>query len=319
MAASLDSAVSRLPHATGFIGLGNMGGPMASNLLAAGYRLVVHDVRRAAAVELVERGAEWADSPADVLRRTETVCLSLPGPTEMQAIIEGPQGLLAGAHPGNLLVDFTTNSPLLVRDLHARLSVLGADLIDAPVSGGVSGARSRRLTVQVGGDPNAVARARPILEAVADTIIPVGGIGAGNTCKILHNCAVFCADLAMVECLTAGIKAGVAPETLIEVFQKSGLGRNHDLHVALPARLFRGNFSPPHFALKTALKDMGLATELARALEVPMAMASRCEQEMREAVARGWGDADENIFLTLQEERAGVQVRYPQPVDRKPV
>jgi 3-hydroxyisobutyrate dehydrogenase len=170
--------------------------------------------------------------------------------------------------------------------------------------------------VQVGGETAALTRVRPILEAVADTIIPVGGVGAGNTCKILHNCAVFCADLALVECLTAGIKAGVAPDTLIEVFQKSGLGRNHDLHVALPARLFRGNFSPPHFALKTALKDMGLATDLARALEVPMAMASRCEEEMREAVARGWGDADENIFLTLQEERAGVQVRS-RPADSK--
>ena len=282
---------------------------MAVNLLAAGHRLVVHDVRRAAAAKLIERGAEWADSPADVLRRTEMVCLSLPGPKEMEAIIEGLGGLLAAAHPGSLLIDFTTNSPLLVRGLHARLAALGAGLVDAPVSGGVTGARSRRLTVQVGGEADAVARARPILEAVADTIIPVGGVGAGNTCKILHNCAVFCADLAMVECLTAGIKAGVAPDTLIEVFQKSGLGRNHDLHVALPARLFRGHFWPPHFALKTALKDMGLATDLARALEVPMAMASRCEQEMREAVARGWGDSDENIFLTLQEERAGVQVR----------
>jgi len=293
----------------GFIGLGAMGGAMAANLLAAGHRLVVHDIRRAAAAEVIERGAEWADSPADVVRRTEMVCLSLPGPKEMQSIIEGPGGLLAGVHAGSLLIDFTTNSPLLVRELQARLSALGASLIDAPVSGGVTGARSRRLTVQVGGENDALARARPILDAVADTILHVGGVGAGNTCKILHNCAVFCADLAMVECLTAGIKAGLDPDTLIEVFQKSGLGRNHDLHVALPGRLFRGNFSPPHFALKTALKDMNLATDLARALEVPMAMASRCEQEMREAFDRGWGDADENIFLTLQEERAGVQVR----------
>lgn len=302
----------------GFIGLGNMGGPMASNLLDAGHRLVIHDVRRAAADELLARGAEWADSPAEVVRRAEITCLSLPGPKEFQAISEGSEGLLAAARAGTLLVDFTTNSPLLVRELHARLAALGAGLIDAPVSGGVTGARSRRLTVQVGGEPAAVARARSVLDAVADTVIPVGGVGAGNTCKILHNCAVFCADLAMVECLTAGIKAGVAPDTLIEVFQKSGLGRNHDLHVALPARLFRGHFSPPHFALKTALKDMGLATELAEAIGVPMAIASRCQQEMREAVARGWGDHDENIFLTLQEERAGVQVRYQAPRSTSP-
>ena len=135
---------ARISARLGFIGLGNMGSPMAVNLLAAGHRLVVHDVRRAAAAKLIERGAEWADSPADVLRRTEMVCLSLPGPKEMEAIIEGLGGLLAAAHPGSLLIDFTTNSPLLVRGLHARLAALGAGLVDAPVSGGVTGARSRR-------------------------------------------------------------------------------------------------------------------------------------------------------------------------------
>lgn len=289
-----------------------MGGPMASNLLAAGFPLVVHDARRAAAEALVAAGATWAESPAEVIRRVDITCVSVPGPREMQTISEGPGGFVAAARPGSLVVDFTTNSPLLVREIHLRLAALGAGLVDAPVSGGVTGARSRRLTVQVGGDPTAVQRARPVLEAVADSIIHVGDVGAGNTCKILHNCAVFCTDLAMVECLTAGVKAGVAPETLIEVFQKSGLGRNHDLHVALPARLFRGHFSPPHFALKTALKDMSLATDLAHAVGVPMAMADRCLQEMRDAVGRGWGDLDENIFLTLQEERAGVKVRSAQ-------
>ena len=224
-------------------------------------------------------------------------------------MFDGAEGLAATMSRGSLLIDFTTNSPLLVREMQDRLQPLGASMLDAPVSGGVTGAQSRRLTVQVGGNAPDLARAKPVLDAVADTVIHVGGIGAGNICKVLHNCAVFCADLAMVECLTAGIKAGVAPGILIEVFQKSGLGRNHDLHVALPARLFRGNFDPPHFALRTAMKDMGLATELARAYAVPMALAEHCEQEIRDAVARGWGNRDENIFLTLQEERAGVQVR----------
>jgi 3-hydroxyisobutyrate dehydrogenase len=306
---ALPSSAPASPPILGFIGLGNMGAPMAANLRAAGYPLVVHDVHRPAADGLLAQGATWADTPAAVALAADIVCTSLPGPREMQAVSEGPSGFLDVARAGSLWVDFTTNSPLLVRALHAKLAARGAGLIDAPVSGGVTGARTRRLTVQVGGDEAAVARARPVLEAVADTVLHVGAVGAGCICKVLHNCAVFSTDLAMVECLTAGIKAGVAPDTLIEVFQKSGLGRNHDLHVALPARLFRGNFRPPHFALRTALKDMGLATELARAVDVPMALAERCEQEMRDAVARGWGDCDENIFLTLQEERAGVQVR----------
>jgi 3-hydroxyisobutyrate dehydrogenase-like beta-hydroxyacid dehydrogenase len=111
-----------------------------------------------------------------------------------------------------------------------------------------------------------------------------------------------------MECLTAGVKAGVDAKTLVDVFQKSGLGRNLDLQIAMPATLFRGNFQP-RFAMKTARKDMGLATELAHAVGVPMNMAEMCEAEMAAAMWRGWGDLDNTIFLTLQEERAGVEVR----------
>ena len=172
----------------------------------------------------------------------------------------------------------------------------------------MSGARSRRLTIQLGGDAAEVARARPVLDAVADTVLHVGGIGCGNVCKLMHNCAVFCADLAMIECLTAGIKAGVDATTMIGLFQKSGIGRNHDLQVSLPATLFRGDFAA-RFAMNTALKDMKLATELAAASGVSMRLAALCEAEMAEAVARGWGELDHAMFLTLQEERAGVKVR----------
>jgi 3-hydroxyisobutyrate dehydrogenase len=292
----------------GFIGLGNMGGPMAANLLARGFQLTVHDLHRRAAHGLEAQGAAWADSPAAVAEAASIICLSLPGPDEVESVCCRPDGVLASVRADSLLIDFTTNSPLLVRRLQQELAARGGALIDAPVSGGVTGARSRRLTVQVGGAAADVERARPVLDSVAETVLHVGGVGAGNTCKILHNCAVFCSNLATVECLTAGIKAGIDPTTLIEVFQKSGLGRNHDLNVALPKRLFRGDFEP-HFAMKTALKDMALATELARAVEVPMPLAERCARDMAEAVARGWGDRDDNIYLTLQEERAGVKVR----------
>lgn len=283
---------------------------MAGNLLATGFRLTVSDVRRESADAAIASGADWAASPAEVARRSDVICLSLPGPAEFRAVLEGAGGLEEGVSPGALVIDFTTNSALVIREAQARLAARGIGLIDAPVSGGVTGARSRRLTVQAGGTPEDVARARPVLEAVADTVLHVGGSGAGSVCKVLHNCAVFCADLAMVECLTAGVRAGVEPDTLIEVFQRSGLGRNHDLQVALPARLFRGRFDPPHFALGTALKDMTLATDLAAAYGVPMALAERCAEEMRAAVARGWAGRDENVFLTLQEERAGVAVRF---------
>ena len=296
------------PQTLGFIGLGNMGSLMAENLSRAGFQLAVHDLRREAAQPLVENGASWADSPASVARAAKVICTSLPGPKEMETVLEGSAGLRQAMGAGSLLVDFTTNSPRLVRHWHAELKAIGASMVDAPVSGGVSGARSRRLTVQVGGEAAEVARARPVLEAVADTVVHVGRIGCGNICKLLHNCAVFCADLAMVECLTAGIKAGVDPATMITLFQRSGIGRNHDLQVSLPVTLFRGDFAA-RFSMNTALKDMKLATDLARVAGVPMNLAALCEAEMAEAVARGWGELDHAMFLTLQEERADVKVR----------
>jgi 3-hydroxyisobutyrate dehydrogenase len=299
---------SDTPQRVGFIGLGKMGNLMAANLLQAGFALVVHDLRRDSATVLLESGAAWADSPGEVARSAGIVCTSLPGPKEMEEVAYRADGLRAAMGAGSLLVDFTTDSPLLVRRLQEDLKAVGASILDAPVSGGVSGARSRRLTIQVGGDAADVARARPVLDAVADTVLHVGGIGCGNVCKLMHNCAVFCADLAMIECLTAGIKSGVDPATMIRLFQKSGIGRNHDLQVSLPATLFSGDFAA-RFAMNTALKDMKLATELAKTSGVPMNLAAVCEAEMAEAVARGWGEMDHAMFLTLQEERAGVKVR----------
>ena len=206
------------------------------------------------------------------------------------------------------MIDFTTNSARLVRKMHGVLAERGVDMLDAPVSGGVEGAERGELTILVGGDKEILAAAKPVLDQLAKSVLHAGEIGAASICKVLHNCAVFCTTLAMMECLTTGVKAGVDAATIIETFQKSGLGRNLDLQVAMPATLFRGNFKP-RFAMKTAHKDMKLAIELAREVNVPIRLAELCETEMAEAMGRGWGDKDNTIFLTLQEERAGVKVR----------
>jgi 3-hydroxyisobutyrate dehydrogenase len=292
----------------GFVGLGNMGHPMAKRLIASGFSLVVYDVNRNATNDLVAHGAESAQSAAAVAERCDVLCTSLPGPAEVEATALGDDGILHGAKPGLIYIDFTTNSPILVRRLSRTLAAIGTEMLDAPLSGGIEGARTGKLTALVGGSAETVERARPVLEAVAATILHLGEIGIASTCKVLHNCAVFAANLATIECLSAGVKAGVDAKLLIDVFQKSGLGRNLDLQVAMPATLFRGHFEP-RFALKTAFKDMGLAAELGRAYQVPMPLAERCQQDMAEAMKRGWGDRDNTIFLTLQEERAGVSVR----------
>jgi 3-hydroxyisobutyrate dehydrogenase len=297
----------------GFIGVGRIGRPMASQLVRAGHQLIVHDVRREHAAALLGAGARWADSPAALASDCEVVATCLPGPMEMEHVVLAPEGILAGIRPGALYIDHTTNSPLLVRRVHAALQARHVDMLDAPVSGGTEGAETRDLLVMVGGEPAVFARARPVLEALAERVRHVGPIGCGSVCKILHNCASFTLDLTMAECWTLGVKAGVAPETIVDVFQNAALGSMMSLKVRLPATYLRGNFDP-RFALKLARKDLGLALELARAYDTPMRLGALCEQEMMEAMARGWADRDASIFLTLQEERAQVQVRIPSRV-----
>jgi 3-hydroxyisobutyrate dehydrogenase len=296
----------------GFIGVGNIGRPMAGQLLAAGHTLVVHDVRREAAGELLDAGAAWAESPADLATRSEVVATCLPGPVEMEAVCLGPRGLLEGMAPDGLYVDHTTNSPLVIRRVQTALAAKRVEMLDAPVSGGMEGARTRDLLVMVGGERAVFERARPVLDAVAKRVLYTGGIGTGSVAKLMHNCASFTLDLVMAECWTVGVKAGVAPEVIVDVFNQAALGHMMSLKVRLPATYLRGNFEP-RFSLELARKDLGLALELARATDVPMRLSALCEQDMVEAIGRGWATRDASIFLTLQEERARVQVRLPPP------
>ena len=292
----------------GFIGLGNIGAPIAGQLLRAGHTLLVHDIRRAAAEPLLASGAIWAESPAALAAACEVVHTCLPGPAEMEPVCLGPAGIVAAMKPGALYIDHTTNAPALVRRVHALLAERGVDMLDAPVSGGMEGAQTRDLLVMAGGDPAAFGRAHPLFDAIAKRVMHVGGIGAGSVAKILHNSATFTLDLVMAECWTVALKAGVDAATIVEVFNEAALGHMMNLKVRLPATLFRGDFAP-RFSLALARKDLGLAVELARATGTPMRLGALCEQEMIAAIERGWADRDASIFLTLQEERAGVEVR----------
>ena len=292
----------------GFIGVGNIGQPMAGQILKAGFDLTVHDLNEQAAAPLLDDGAEWAASPREVAERSDILCTCLPGPPEMEAVVLGANGIIAGAKAGLLYVDHTTNSPTLVRKVDGLLSERGVDMLDAPVSGGMEGAQTRDLTMLVGGDAGTLDKARPVLDAISKTVMHVGDIGVGCVCKLAHNCASFGRSLALVECLTLGVKAGVDAEVMLDVFRKSALGTNFDLHVRLPETLFRGNFEP-RFALQVAYKDMTLARELADRYDVPLGVAEACNTLMAEAMERGLGDLDSSVHLTLQEERAGVEIR----------
>ena len=292
----------------GYIGTGNIGAPMAGSVLKAGYQLVVHDINEERARGLVDQGADWADSPAAVATQCDIICTCLPGPAEMEQVTLGPGGILEGARQGSVYIDQTTNSPLLVQRVHGLFAEKGIAMLDAPVSGGVEGARVRDLLVMVGGDEETFRRCLPVLEAIGERVMHTGGIGSGCICKIMHNTAVFCADLAMTECWTLAIKSGVPAETIVDVFRNGAIGRMSNLWGRLPDTLFQGDFEA-RFALRTAHKDLRLGEELAEAYDVSMPLAEICRELYTQAMTRGWEENDSSIVLTLQEERAGVQVR----------
>jgi len=226
----------------------------------------------------------------------------------MEAVVLGPADVAAHLKPGSLYIDHTTNAPALVRRVHALLAKKGVAMIDAPVSGGMEGAQTRDLLVMAGGDPAAFERARPVLDAIAKRVMYTGGVGTGSIAKIMHNSATFTLDLVMAECWTTAVKAGIDATTIVKVFNEAALGHQMNLKVRLPATYLRGDFDP-RFSLALARKDLGLAQELAQQTGTPMRLNALAKAEMDEAVARGWADRDASIFLTLQEERAQIQVR----------
>jgi 3-hydroxyisobutyrate dehydrogenase len=293
----------------GFIGLGNMGGPMALNVLKAGHSMVVTDIRPELAKPHLAQGAAWADSPKAVAQASEITFTSLPGPREVEAVALGAGGILEGAARGTVYVDLSTSSATLIRRIHRVYAERGVEVLDAPVSGGVPGARSARLAVLVGGNEALYQRVKPVLDVIGDKVTRVGEIGCGTVAKLVHNMVSACSRMAIAEGMTLGVKAGVAPEALLDALKKGSFGQGRVLSDMIPNTVFPGAFEPPNFALELLRKDVGLATELAREYHVPMLIAALAEQQLEEALRRGWGQRDSMAFFCLQEERAGVELR----------
>jgi 3-hydroxyisobutyrate dehydrogenase len=293
----------------GFIGLGNMGGPMALNVLRAGHGMVVTDIRPELAKPHLAQGAAWADGAKAVAQASELVFTSLPGPREVEAVALGPGGILDGAARGTIYVDLSTSSATLIRRIHTVYAERGLDVLDAPVSGGVPGARAATLAVLVGGDEALYTRVKPVLDAIGDKVTRVGEIGCGTVAKLVHNMVSACSRMAIAEGMTLGVKAGVAPEALLDALSKGSFGQGRALKDMIPNTVFPGTFDTVNFALDLLRKDVGLATALGREYHVPMLIAALAEQQLEEAVRRGWGAKDSMAIFCLQEERAGVTLR----------
>ncbi len=295
----------------GFIGLGTMGQHMAYNLIAAGHQLVVHDLRKEAAARHLAAGATWADSPWQVAEEVDVVFTSLPGPPEVEAVATGEAGLLPALSPGKVYFDLSTNSPAMIRRLHGLFAAKGVHLLDAPVSGGPRGARTKKLALWIGGDKAVFEQYLPVLEAIGDKPYYVGPIGAGSVAKLVHNCAGYTIQTALAEVFTMGVKAGVEPLALFKAVRNGAGGRRRTFD-GLMEQFLPGKYDTPAFTLRLAHKDVTLATALGRENHVPMRLANLALEELTEAMNRGWAERDSRVAMVLQEERAGVEVRVPE-------
>lgn len=310
----------------GFIGLGTMGASMAANLqrglMARGDSLVVHDVRREAAQRHVQAGARWADTPAALAAECDVIFSSLPGPPEFEAVVNGPNGLLAGIRKGAAHFDLTTNSPTTMRKAAPDYEAKGAYVFDAPVSGGPRGAQTGKLAVWCGGDQAVFDAWKPTLDLFADQASYVGPIGAGSVAKLVHNCFGYIMTAGAAEVFTMGVKAGIEPLAIWEAVRQGAIGRRGAFD-SLTDQFLPNKYEPPAFALRLAHKDVFLATQVGRELNVPMRLANIALSDLTEALNRGWGNQDSRAIMKLQIERAGVEVavdqqRIAEALDKNP-
>jgi len=291
----------------GFIGIGTMGGGMALNVRKAGYALMVHDLRREMAKQHEAAGAVWAASVGDIGRHCDVVLTSLPGPADVERVALSAGGLLATMRPDSAWFDLTTNSPKLLQRLGPMFAQKGIQFLDAPVSGGPTGARSGRLALYIGGDEATYARHKKLLNAIGDQVIHVGPLASGTIAKLSHNCASFGIRMIIAEVFSMGAKAGVEPLALWHAMRQGMTGRRRTFD-GVGEQFLQNKYEPAAFALRLAHKDMSLALDLARECDVPMPMAEQAFEDFTAALERGWGEQDSRSPMRLQLERAGVTI-----------
>jgi 3-hydroxyisobutyrate dehydrogenase len=289
----------------GFIGVGNMGNPMAGNVLKAGFAMTVFDKNSQAMANLVQAGARGAASAAELVERSEIVLTCLPASPDVEALYLEPGGLIERAKPGTILIDLSSVLPSTPRKLEPRAKARGVHFLEAPVSGGVSGARAATLAIMVGGDPQVLERARPVLRAIGPNIFSVGPVGAGNTVKAINNMMACVNSLAMMEGVVLGVKAGLDPMTIYEVVKASSGGSKalERIPTALVPRKFE-----PGFKVQLMNKDLDTFNTIAKELHVPVSFSNVAQRYQQAAMAAGLADYDTSVAVTIIERLAAVEI-----------
>jgi 3-hydroxyisobutyrate dehydrogenase len=291
----------------GFIGVGNMGGPMCRNIVKkTNHQVSVFDLNSAAIKTCTDLGASAGKSVADVAKDADVVMTSLPMPRDVEAVTLGDDGILANIAKGQIYIDLSTNAPSMVKKIGAAMAAKGIAMLDAPVSGGTTGAEAATIAIMVGGDKKVFDDALPVLQSFSANVIHMGELGTGTVAKLVNNMMAFCNMAAAAEGLMLGVTAGLDPNRLIQVIASSS--GNSNAFRMFSERALKGEFAPA-FALNLAYKDLHLALELGDELGVPLPQGSATHNLQRMARGMGLGPKDSASIVRVYETTLGRTIK----------
>lgn len=287
-------------HSIAFIGTGVMGRSMAGHLQKAGHTLHVYNRTRAKAQELLDAGAQWHDTAGSAAAAADFVITIVGFPQDVEETYLGAGGVVARAKSGAVLIDMTTSSPALAKRVAEAAAARGLAALDAPVTGGDVGAREARLSIMVGGDAAAFARARPLFERMGKIVVHHGGPGTGQLCKLANQISIASVMMSWCEALTFGQRAGLDPARVLESIS-SGAAGSVGMTVLAP-RALKGDFAPG-FYVKHFLKDLRLALECAAEMKLELPGLAQAKKLYDEVSSRGWDESGTQALFRLYQER----------------
>jgi 3-hydroxyisobutyrate dehydrogenase len=294
-------------HTIAFIGVGNMGSRMARRLINFGHTVQVYDVNAGAVEELVSAGAAAASSPAEAARGAEFIFTSVPNPAVLDSVYRGAHGVLSTAETDAIAIDFSTIDPATARSIAGECAAVGVRFLDAPVSRGVPAAETGTLSIMVGGTPETVAAALPVLEQLGSAITHVGEVGTGQLVKLCNNMLAAMMTAALGEVLVAGVNAGLSMDTLYDVLHASAAD-SHILSAYFPRVVF-GPERPTNFSLDFMVKDVDLFLRAMGDGEVPLLLSAVTRQLYRICQGQGLGSRDSTAVVEFYEQLAGVRLQ----------
>ncbi|MFO0864242.1 MAG: NAD(P)-dependent oxidoreductase [Gemmataceae bacterium] len=287
-----------------WIGTGVMGRWMCQHAMTKGYKAIVYNRTKEKAKELLDLGAEWADTPKQAAQKADVVFAIVGFPKDVRAVFLGDDGALAGSKAGNILVDMTTSEPSLAREIYEAAKAKGAHALDAPVSGGDVGAKNAALSIMIGGDKEVVDAVQPIFECMGKTIVHQGGAGAGQHTKMVNQILISSNMVAVCEALLYGHQAGLDLETVFKSVTVGAAG-SKALEVLGP-RILAGNFEPG-FYVEHFIKDMGIALDESKRMGIAMPGLALAHQLYLALQAQGYGRKGTQALILALETLSGIK------------